>query len=418
MLPSLVTQFIILVKDTSLASIIGYMDLTKAAQTVNQREIRPFELYLFIAVVYWVLCYGMSLGSRALERRLSCHPHAAGAPAPRARPRRRLWPSSWRGCAGGLREEVARQDAGLADLRTGRRAAPEGPPGPPRRGRGIACGARGRAPASAAAAREAEDAAGARGAGRPRGAPGDGGAPRRGTGRRGRRAGDRGRRAGRAVRPAGGGQRRGPDLPPGLPGPGRRGPPISAEELFDRGMESFRAGELGQAVLDFERVRREAPDPPARGERPLLDRRGLFPEPRLRACGRRVPAGDRPRPDRGADTRRAPPARARPSLAPAGGSGARGVGAARPGLPGERGGAPGPRRASPAGPRGPAGRASIAGDPPVNPASTRAIPASTAPEPRPSVFLTMLRRRCISWRLLCTCLVRLSRLWRRSRPER
>ena len=71
MLPSLVTQFIILVKDTSLASIIGYMDLTKAAQTVNQREIRPFELYLFIAVVYWLLTYGMSLGSRALERRTS-----------------------------------------------------------------------------------------------------------------------------------------------------------------------------------------------------------------------------------------------------------------------------------------------------------------------------------------------------------
>jgi polar amino acid transport system permease protein len=71
MLPSLVTQFIILVKDTSLASIIGYMDLTKAAQTVNQREIRPFELYLFIAIVYWVMCYGMSLGSRALEQRMS-----------------------------------------------------------------------------------------------------------------------------------------------------------------------------------------------------------------------------------------------------------------------------------------------------------------------------------------------------------
>jgi tol-pal system protein YbgF len=35
-------------------------------------------------------------------------------------------------------------------------------------------------------------------------------------------------------------------------GPRRPGPPISAEELFDRGMESFRAGELGQAVLDFE----------------------------------------------------------------------------------------------------------------------------------------------------------------------
>lgn len=34
-------------------------------------------------------------------------------------------------------------------------------------------------------------------------------------------------------------------------GPRQPGPPISAEELFDRGMESYRAGELGQAVLDF-----------------------------------------------------------------------------------------------------------------------------------------------------------------------
>ncbi len=71
MLPSLVTQCIILFKDTSLASIIGYMDLTKAAQTVNNREIRPFELYLFLAVVYWVFAYGLSLASRALERRMA-----------------------------------------------------------------------------------------------------------------------------------------------------------------------------------------------------------------------------------------------------------------------------------------------------------------------------------------------------------
>ncbi len=38
----------------------------------------------------------------------------------------------------------------------------------------------------------------------------------------------------------------------GPPGPRQPGPPVSAEELFDRGMESYRAGELGQAVLDFE----------------------------------------------------------------------------------------------------------------------------------------------------------------------
>jgi ABC-type amino acid transport system permease subunit len=74
MIPALVTQFIVLLKDTSLASIIGYVDLTKAAQIVNNREIRPFELYLFIAVVYWSCSYAMSRYARSLERRLGSAP--------------------------------------------------------------------------------------------------------------------------------------------------------------------------------------------------------------------------------------------------------------------------------------------------------------------------------------------------------
>ena len=71
MIPSLVTQFIVLFKDTSLASIIGFMDLTKAAQVVNNREVRPFALYLFIAVVYWVCTYAMSRYARHVEKTLS-----------------------------------------------------------------------------------------------------------------------------------------------------------------------------------------------------------------------------------------------------------------------------------------------------------------------------------------------------------
>src|SRR5919198_1510312 len=70
MVPSLVTQMIVLFKDTSLASIIGYVDLTKAAQIVNNREIKPFELYLFIAIVYWVFTYSMSQMARRLQGRL------------------------------------------------------------------------------------------------------------------------------------------------------------------------------------------------------------------------------------------------------------------------------------------------------------------------------------------------------------
>ncbi len=71
MVPSLVTQMIVLFKDTSLASIIGYVDLTKAAQIVNNREIRPFQLYLFIAVVYWIFTYSMSRVAHRFERRAS-----------------------------------------------------------------------------------------------------------------------------------------------------------------------------------------------------------------------------------------------------------------------------------------------------------------------------------------------------------
>ena len=70
MVPSLVTQMIVLFKDTSLASIIGYVDLTKAAQIVNNREIRPLELYLFIAVVYWIFAYSLSRLARRYEHRV------------------------------------------------------------------------------------------------------------------------------------------------------------------------------------------------------------------------------------------------------------------------------------------------------------------------------------------------------------
>lgn len=71
MIPALVTQCIVLLKDTSLASIIGYVDLTKAAQIVNNREVRPFELYLFIAAVYWLCSFAMSRYAGVVERRLN-----------------------------------------------------------------------------------------------------------------------------------------------------------------------------------------------------------------------------------------------------------------------------------------------------------------------------------------------------------
>jgi len=66
-LPSLVTRFIILFKDTSLAYVIGVRELTHSAYIISQREFRPLELYALIAVVYWLCTFTMSRLARELE---------------------------------------------------------------------------------------------------------------------------------------------------------------------------------------------------------------------------------------------------------------------------------------------------------------------------------------------------------------
>lgn len=65
--PSLVTRFIILFKDTSLAYVIGVRELTHSAYIISQREFRPFELYTLIALVYWVCTFSMSQLAKYLE---------------------------------------------------------------------------------------------------------------------------------------------------------------------------------------------------------------------------------------------------------------------------------------------------------------------------------------------------------------
>jgi ABC-type amino acid transport system permease subunit len=71
MIPALVTRFIVLFMDTSLAYIIGYRELTRVARIIAEREFRAFEVYTFIAVVYFVCTYAMSLAARRLERQLT-----------------------------------------------------------------------------------------------------------------------------------------------------------------------------------------------------------------------------------------------------------------------------------------------------------------------------------------------------------
>jgi len=70
MLPPFVGLCTILIKDTSLAAIIGVFELTRAAQETIERTFRSFELYLAVAAMYFLVCFALTSLSRALERRL------------------------------------------------------------------------------------------------------------------------------------------------------------------------------------------------------------------------------------------------------------------------------------------------------------------------------------------------------------
>ena len=71
MIPVLLTQTIILFQDTSLVYVISATDFTGAASKIAQRDGRLIEMYLFVAVVYFVLCYTLSYGVKQLQRKIA-----------------------------------------------------------------------------------------------------------------------------------------------------------------------------------------------------------------------------------------------------------------------------------------------------------------------------------------------------------
>ncbi len=72
LIPSFVNQFVSLIKDTSLAFIVGVSELTHVATQINNRTMAfPTEIFVFIALVYFILCYAFTSLSRWLEGRLA-----------------------------------------------------------------------------------------------------------------------------------------------------------------------------------------------------------------------------------------------------------------------------------------------------------------------------------------------------------
>jgi len=59
------------VKGTALASVIGFIELTKAGTMITNATFKPFLVYGCVAAIYFGLCFPISAWSRALERRLT-----------------------------------------------------------------------------------------------------------------------------------------------------------------------------------------------------------------------------------------------------------------------------------------------------------------------------------------------------------
>jgi glutamate/aspartate transport system permease protein len=69
MIPVLLTQSIVMLQDTSLVYVVGLRDFLTSAEIVASRDNRPIELYLFVAFVFLVICFGASRLVNRLKRR-------------------------------------------------------------------------------------------------------------------------------------------------------------------------------------------------------------------------------------------------------------------------------------------------------------------------------------------------------------
>jgi polar amino acid transport system permease protein len=67
-LPPTVGFLVQLVKNTSIVSVVGFVELSRAGQLVNNATFRPFQVFFVVALLYFAICFPLSRLSRHLER--------------------------------------------------------------------------------------------------------------------------------------------------------------------------------------------------------------------------------------------------------------------------------------------------------------------------------------------------------------
>ena len=69
-IPPTVGFLVQVIKGTALASVIGFMELTKVGKTIANATFNPFLVFSCVAILYFLLCYPVSLYAKSLERKM------------------------------------------------------------------------------------------------------------------------------------------------------------------------------------------------------------------------------------------------------------------------------------------------------------------------------------------------------------
>jgi polar amino acid transport system permease protein len=70
-LPPTIGFLVQVLKGTSLASVIGFVELTRAGQIINNSIFQPFLIFALVGIFYFALCYPLSRWSRYMEKKLN-----------------------------------------------------------------------------------------------------------------------------------------------------------------------------------------------------------------------------------------------------------------------------------------------------------------------------------------------------------
>lgn len=68
-LPPLFGQYLTLIKNTSLASVISYFEIVREGQAIIDQGVNSFQVYLVVAAMFFIISYPLSLVARGLEKR-------------------------------------------------------------------------------------------------------------------------------------------------------------------------------------------------------------------------------------------------------------------------------------------------------------------------------------------------------------